>query len=304
MIRRATISSVAAFLLGTAIVLAACGGTERSAEKAIPYEVTGQTAGLGVDMGEEGSMAPDSSENATSGSSAGAAALALDRKVIQNTSLDLQVEDVSKSYQSVMNITLASGGFVIDSSTSASQDRPQADLTIRVPAAAYESVLEQLRGLAIKVEKETSNSQDVTDQYIDLEARLRNQQALEVQYLDFLGRAQNITEMLQIQDRLSQVRLEIERIQGQANAIDTLSSLATISVHLSTEPVVEQPEETHLDPLAAAGHGWEASLTFLRAMAAAVLATAAFLWWFVPVLVVAGFVSLFFVRRGRGRASP
>jgi hypothetical protein len=109
--------------------------------------------------------------------------------------------------------------------------------------------------------------------------------------------------MLSIQDRLTQVRLEIEQAQGRANAIDTLSSLATISVHLRTEPVVEQPQKTDLDPLAAAGNGWEASLTFLRGAAVVTLATAAFLWWSVPLLVVAGLVSLFFVRRSGGRAS-
>lgn len=302
MIRRATLSIMAAVFLGIAVAAVACGGNEDSTSRAIPG-ASEKTSGGAYPVGVTDSVADSSGESGSAPAAAAApAGLALDRKIIQNIALDLQVEDVPQSFERVKSIADGAGGFVLDSSRS-TQDPPQADVTIRVPSAASEGVLEQLRGLATKVEKETSNAQDVTEEYTDLQAQLRNSRAVETQYLDMLNKAQTIPDMLSIQDRLTQVRLEIERTQGRANAIDTLSSLATINVHLGTEPVVEQPEKTDLDPLAAAGDGWAASLTFLRGVAVVTLAVSAFLWWCVPLLVVAGLVSLFFVRRSGGRAS-
>lgn len=295
MISRAALSSVAGLFLGIAIVMAGCAGGAK------------ETSDRSVAPGETGAEVAQEAVGSISGSAPGAApaapaALTLDRKIIENISLDLQVEDVSQAFERVKAIADGAGGFVLDSSRT-TQDPPQADVTIRVPSAASEGVLEQLRGLAVKVEKENSKAQDVTEEYTDLQARLRNSRAVEAQYLDMLNQAKSIPDMLSIQDRLTQVRLEIEQLQGQANAIDTLSSLATISVHLHTEPVVEQPQKSDLDPLAAAGHGWEASLTFLRAVAAGTLAVGAFLWWAVPLVVVGGLVSLFFVRRARSTSA-
>ena len=308
MIRRAALSTMAALFLGIALAAVACGGNENSTSGAFPAAsekgtLSGQTSGADASGSVTGSAEVPGLVADSNGESASAAAeLALDRKIIQNIALDLQVEDVPQAFERVKSVADGAGGFVLDSSRS-TQDPPQADLTLRVPAAATDGVLQQLRGLATKVESETSKAQDVTGEYTDLQAQLRNSRAVETQYLDMLNKAQTIPDMLSIQDRLTQVRLEIEQTQGRANAIDTLSSLATISVHLRTEPVVEQPQKSDLDPLAAAGNVWEASLMFLRGAAVVTLATAAFLWWFVPLLVVAGLVSLFFVRRSGGRAS-
>lgn len=307
MIRRAALNIVIGLAIGIAFAAVACGGNENSTSRAIPA-LSQKSSGPANALDDSGSVTGSAevpgavADSNGESASAAAAALALDRKIIQNIALDLQVEDVPQAFERVKSVADGAGGFVLDSSRS-TQDPPQADLTLRVPAAAADGVLQQLRGLATKVQSETSKAQDVTGEYTDLQAQLRNSRAVETQYLDMLNKAQTIPDMLSIQDRLTQVRLEIEQTQGRANAIDTLSSLATISVHLRTEPVVEQPQKTDLDPLAAAVGGWGASLTFLRAAGVATLAVSAFLWWCVPLLVVAGVASLFFVRRSGGRAS-
>jgi hypothetical protein len=129
----------------------------------------------------------------------------------------------------------------------------------------------------------------VTQEYTDLQARLRSAQALEATYLGLLDRAETIDDILKIQSYLTPVRLEIEQIQGQMNVVDNLSSLATISVSLSTEPPAPPASsDSHPDPLAAAGNGWEASLLFLSAVGAGLFAAATFLWWLAPILVVVG----------------
>jgi nitrate reductase NapE component len=283
--RRAAFIFAVAFSLAAVVALAACSGNEESSSSA-PKLAEGQSQAQEEAYGGVAAPSQDQSN--------------LDRKIIQTASLDLQVEDVADAFRRVGQIASAAGGFVLESSSSYANERPQADITIRVPAEQYESVLEELRGLAVKVERENSKAQDVTEEYIDLQAQLRNNQAIESRYIELLDRAQNITEVLTVQDRLDQVRLEIERVQGRINAINTLVDLGTISVHLEAPPVAEPKSEVNVDPLKAAGRSWEGSLIFLRAICAAFLVVVVFLWWLVAVAVVAGIgLGYWLLRRSR-----
>lgn len=288
--RKATIAALCAAALGIAVALSACGGSRSASDGVLSPAMeleSGQKAAGGAPLAAADAAGASAGENAPG--LAPSDTNTFDRKIIQDTSLDLQVEDVSKAYDDVERIALTAGGFVLDSSVAANQDRPQANLTIRVPTVQYQKVVDDLRALAVKVENQTSKAQDVTQEYTDLQARLRSAQALEATYLGLLDRAETIDDILKIQSYLTPVRLEIEQIQGQMNVVDNLSSLATISVSLSTEPPAPPASsDSHPDPLAAAGNGWEASLLFLSAVGAGLFAAATFLWWLAPILVVVG----------------
>ena len=170
------------------------------------------------------------------------------------------------------------------SSFSNEGEEQNASVTIRVPSERYQDVLASLRGLAVKVTNKQSEANDVTEEYTDLESRLRNLQATETQYLGFLERAQDINEVLQVQDRLNAVRSDIEQVRGRANLLTGLSDLATITVHLRSEAAADSGGGAN--PAEAAQAAWEASLTTLRGLATGIVAVAAFSWWLVPVLVV------------------
>ena len=86
--------------------------------------------------------------------------------------------------------------------------------SIRVPDEKFDQAMAELRKLAVRVERESTTSQDVTEQYTDLQARLNNAKATEKQYLALLDKAATVEDMLSIQDSLSRVRTEIEQIQG------------------------------------------------------------------------------------------
>src|SRR3972149_7655643 len=93
--------------------------------------------------------------------------------------------------------------------------------------------MEQPRGIAKQVRSERSEASEVTEEYTDLEARLRNLEATEASYLELLTGAGDIPDILLVQDRLSQVRQEIEQVQGRINLLDNLTDLATITIQLS-----------------------------------------------------------------------
>ena len=109
------------------------------------------------------------------------------------------------------------------------------DWSIRVPDGKYEPTLAELRNLAVRVKSESTDSRDVTEEYIDLEARLKNAEATESQYLALLEKATDVEDILRIYDSLSRVRSEIEQIKGRMQYLERTSSMSLISVRLEPE---------------------------------------------------------------------
>jgi len=208
-----------------------------------------------------------------------------DRKIVQTASIKMQVKEVGGGFQDVSRIAAGAGGFVASSNFSYQGDAQIASLTIRVPSEKYQDVMQQLRGVGAKVDSETSSGSDVTDEYTDLDARLRTLQATETQLLTLLGNAKNMTEILQVQDRLNTVRGQIETAKGRQALLTRLSDLATISVSLRPVPVVAKTSEPSTGLRARADEAWSSSLDFLGDMAGGVLTVLVFSWW-LPIVAV------------------
>jgi len=256
-----------------------------------------ESAGLAPSAPQAGEIAGQSG----AGGSPQVAGASIDRKIIQTASVSLQVKAVGEAFQEVGRIASGAGGFVSNSSFSNVDDEQVASVTIRVPAVRFQDVLGQLRGLAVKVENEQSQASDVTEEYSDLGARLRNLEATEAQYLEFLKRAKDIGEVLQVQDRLNGVRAEIEQVRGRMNLLENLSDLSTITVHLRPESAPAAEEGGRPDPAEAAGKAWDASLDTLWGIATVVVAIAAFAWWLVPLLVLLAVAGRMLSPRREGR---
>jgi len=214
-----------------------------------------------------------------------------DRKIVQTASVRLQVKEVGGSFEEVGRIATAAGGFVASSNFSLQGEQQIATATIRVPATRYQEVLSQVRALGVKVESETSNASDVTEEFSDLAARLRTLEATETQLLQFLGQAKNINEVLQVQDRLNSTRSQIEQVKGRIALLDKLSDLATLTVHLRPMVAVAKTHAGGPNLGAKVGEAWDDSLAFLGAIAGGVLTVVVFAWW-LPIFAVPGYVAL------------
>ena len=223
----------------------------------------------------------------------------LDRKIIQSTSVDIEVEEVGGSFQDIIRFAETAGGFVASSSFSNRDEEQIADVTIRVPANQYQSVLANIRGMGT-VTTESSDANDVTEEYTDLQARLRTLSATEQRYLELLGQANTINEILTVQDRLDVVRGQIEQVLGRINLLEHLTDLATITVHLRPPAaVVEAPADDGggVNPLESASAAWETSLDALRVVAAVALVIVVFSWWLVPPLAALALVARWLLGR-------
>lgn len=228
------------------LAVAACGGDYGDdAGSGGDGDAVEAPGGIG---GGVGGPAFDSTGDSSNGEPGGSSSQSLlDRKIVRTATLKLTVENVGTGVSDVERITTTAGGFVSGSNMTfenpdgdESERRQVATLTIRVPSSAYASVMSQLRGVAEEVTSETSNASEVTEEYTDLQSRLRTLEATESQYLELLSRADTIEDILTVQDRLDTVVSEIEQTKGRMNLLDDLTDLATITVELNLPLVPAQ----------------------------------------------------------------
>src|SRR5215212_71593 len=167
----------------------------------------------------------------------------VDRMIIRTVTMTLAVGDVTDVFHKVEQLAAEQHGFLATSQIRQDGERLTATVTLRVPAdtATYNSTLERLRGLAERVIDEQSQAQDVTDQYVDLDARLRTLRASEDTMLGLLSKAQKIDDILQIQRELTNVRTQIEQIQGRKQLLERQADLATITVTIREAGAFARP---------------------------------------------------------------
>lgn len=162
------------------------------------------------------------------------------RNVTISVYVRLQVSDVNSAYYRLSEVASRYGGYVQGSSVYEGGGY----LTLRVPAARLESALSEVKSVG-KVEREERNVEDVTEQVMDTETRLRNLRATESRLLELLNRAESVSDIIEIEDKLSQIRQQIEWLEAARRNLQLMVNYATISVELRKAGYVA-PEE---DPL-------------------------------------------------------
>jgi len=158
-----------------------------------------------------------------------------DRKLVRTASLDLIVKNPASAAEQVRQLAERLGGYLENSQVSGSDSAASASLTIRVPVARFEEARAGIRKLGVRVDSDRLDAQDVTKDYVDREARLRNLHAKEQQYLGILKRAATVKETLEVSEQLDNVRGEIEQQQSEFNALSKQVETVAITVSLNAE---------------------------------------------------------------------
>jgi len=213
--------------------------------------------------------------------------------------MTLEVSDIGKAQADITEIAAQYQGYVVSSNLNADKEQPTGYISFRVPADKFNDAIARLRALAVKVTYENTNSQDVTEQYTDLQAQLSNYQATEAQYLELLKKADNVKDMLEVQRELSNVRGNIERTKGRIQYLDRTSDTSLMEVTLTkSKPIGES--------------SWDISGVFkhavdgLIAFGKVLLSILIWLLVFSPVWIII-LVIIFLVRRrnkARRNAAP
>ena len=171
---------------------------------------------------------------------ANAATQAAERKIIRNANLTIEVSSPSETQSKIATIANSHQGFVVTTETNQRTDedrtKPETTVTlvVRVPAAQFDQTITEIRAAGLRVVQQKVTGQDVTEEFMDLEARVKNQKALEAQFIEIMKRANSVEDALNVQRELANVRTEIERLEGRRRVLENQSSLSTISVTLQT----------------------------------------------------------------------
>ncbi len=161
-----------------------------------------------------------------------------DHMVVRTGNLQLVVSDVARALDDIVNIANGNGGYVVTSQKWKEGERNIGTISIRVLAENYDKTIASLRVLAVSVISESSSSQDVTQEYVDLESRLKNLEATEAQLLKIMESATATEDILSIQRELTNVRGEIEQIKGRMQYLERTSSISLIEIRLSEAELV------------------------------------------------------------------
>ncbi len=263
-------------------------------------ETTGQTTG-----GTGGDTAGRQRAPVQSGAAAAPAASqhrqGFDRLVIRTGTLTLRVSDVAKGVTSVQQIASKYRGYVSNGSTREERRPAIADITITIPSESFDQAFSELRGLG-KLVSDSAQSQDVTEEYVDLRSRQRNLEATQKRLLTLLNRASTVGEVLNVQRELTTVQGQFEEIKGRLQYLGNRTTMSTITVSL--RPVLPPAAKPTPKPIPrwsafeVAERAWLASLRMLQGVATAVISVVVFGWWLIPILLVG---LLLWMRRGGTR---
>jgi hypothetical protein len=279
--------------------LSACASAASSPEQAFAEPGFAIGAPAPVEFAEDEAVAQSSLGRGTDGAFAGDVAPA-DRVVIHSANLSIVVPEPSASIQEIADLANEMGGFVVSSNlfqtffSEANVSADRASITIRVPSERLDEALDAIKAGATEVQSENVSGQDVTQEFTDLESRLRNLEAAEEQLLDIMSSATETEDVLQVFENLRRVSEEIEIIKGRIQYLSESARLSAISVELIPD-VAAQPLDIG---------GWKPEGTVKDAFTALIQALRfigeAAIWsviCIVPVALILG-VPLFFVVRG------
>ena len=176
-----------------------------------------------------------------------------DRMIVRTGSLAIVVKDTEETLEAIERLAGELGGYVSDLQSWRQDDQMAATVTVRILAASFDQARERIKELAIEVESENASGQDVTEEYVDLEARLHNLEVAEGELLELLASAQethkDAESILAIYNEITNVRMQIEQIKGRMQYLESASELATLTITVTPEEIEEPVVEPGWEPL-------------------------------------------------------
>lgn len=231
---------------------------------------------------------------------------AVERLVIKNASINIVVEDPSVTADVITKMADDLGGYVVSSnnykrSTSQGVEVPEATITLRVPAEklndALETIRSQVKDRDTDIQNESVSGQDVTKEYTDLNSQLRNLQQAEAQLQKIMEEARATDDVLNVYQRLTEIRGQIEMIQGQIKYYEESAAMSSIQVQVIAAASIQPLTVAGWEPVGVARDAVQALIDAFQAIGNIAIWAALFC---LPIALVLG-VPLYFILRGLRR---
>ncbi|MCH7640921.1 DUF4349 domain-containing protein [Patescibacteria group bacterium] len=158
-----------------------------------------------------------------------------ERLVITNSNISLLVEDVRQVGKGIVDYAVSQGGFMVSTSYNRPTESPFATITVRVPSAKFDEGMDFFRSLAIKVTNENLIGTDVTEEFVDIEARIATLEKTKAKFEEILEKAEKVDEILRVQREIINMQTQIDTLKGRRDALEKNAELSKITVYLSTD---------------------------------------------------------------------
>jgi cell fate (sporulation/competence/biofilm development) regulator YlbF (YheA/YmcA/DUF963 family) len=313
---------LALLLLLIAGIAAGCSAAESSHKGASEEALSESPAkDSGPPAAKEASKAADSKDFAVSNkqekASAGTADQAqqsasvspameegFNRKLIYKASLTMEVEDYAAAQTAIRDVIHLTGGYILQFADHKTMHEEGGNFTIKIPAGGFFSFISELEKLQPLSLQRTVHGSDVTEEYVDLTARLKAKQVVEARLLSFLEKASKVDELVKFSNELERVQEEIERIKGRIRYLDQNVAFSTVELRMYTRldaRVAPLNTETDKNVFERASSALKGSAVFIAKVLEGVVVIAA---GALPILILLGAIAIPVIYYYRKRRRP
>jgi len=295
------------YIIGVALLVLATAGCMRQAASIpssmeAPGEVVVVEKEAAADWDQAGAPADDGANYADEELATGSAA---ERLIIRNAWLDLVVPDTDEALSEIEDVVNELDGFIVQSNVYQSGESKRASVQLRIPADRLDEAMERFRDLATEVRSENVSGQDVTEDYVDLQSRLRSKEATEAKLLELLEEAEDVEAALAVQAELERIQTDIEVIKGRMQYLEQSAAMSSVSIELTPDVLVQPIEIGGWHPEGTLKDAVEALIRVLQFLVDALIVIVVVILPVVLVifgpLVVLFFIIRALVRRRRAR---
>jgi truncated hemoglobin YjbI len=243
---------IVSFVLLLAFTACNSPAVDKGKEKASMTRLASPVAKPDADVIEEDASAPPPANEAMADKSAespqanaapanGNVVTDTTKKIIKEGEINFETGDVAETRKQVLASLKKLGGYVDNDSetTNGEENRKEFVLNIRIPAKNFDAFLGNVSATATKIDSRNIRIQDVTAQFIDIKTRLNNKKLLENRYQDLLKKATKISDLLDIENKLTEIRSDIESTQTQLNYMSKQVAYSSLSITFYTRQVAQ-----------------------------------------------------------------
>lgn len=153
-----------------------------------------------------------------------------EQKIIKTAHLDFETQELDKTHATIIGLAQQYKGLIQSDNSGKTHNKIYRNVSLRVPSENFQLVVDEISEGVAFFDRREITQQDVTEEFVDIQARLKAKKALENRYLELLKQAKNVKEMLEIERELSQIREEIEAKEGRLKFLESRVAMSTIHV--------------------------------------------------------------------------
>ncbi|MCT2534895.1 DUF4349 domain-containing protein [Aquibacillus koreensis] len=225
-------------LLG--VILVACSNDQNSLEESANEDAgmdTEESADMEMKMSDDGeyeNQAESPQEDVVADEATNGSTPQVNRMIIYNANLTVEVKNYTNAMNELQKQVTDQGGYIVESNTygGSEEDLSEGMIKVRIPQEKFQSFIQLIEQGSVKVVEKNVSGEDVTEQYVDLESRLKSKRVVEERLLSFMEQAEKTEDLLKISSDLAKVQEEIEQLTGKMNYLKNQSDLATVTIHM------------------------------------------------------------------------